>query len=217
MRRSRSTRHASPKAAYRRIPVQAAWTAPTARMRSIQLRAEVQSSWATPWSTAAPASAGTETRAIAQGIGGVARAGAEQIFGEPLAASDQVHGDHLRVERGEAIQGGIDRHWDELSRGFNLERFVDHEEEVGHVLVEVQHRAEDIIELVAAHGGGRVGLSAFRAKSHGQAWHPFESSLETLRHHHPAAASRGRAGISFCRCTCRRPLRGQCVSCASGP
>ena len=43
-----------------------AWTAPTARISSIQLRAAVQSPLATPWFTAAPASAGTATRAAAQ-------------------------------------------------------------------------------------------------------------------------------------------------------
>ena len=40
-----------------------ACTAPTSRIRNIQLRAAVQSAFATPWLTAAPASAGTATRA----------------------------------------------------------------------------------------------------------------------------------------------------------
>ena len=46
--------------------MQIACTAPTARIRNIQLRAELQSALATPWSTAAPASDGTATRATAQ-------------------------------------------------------------------------------------------------------------------------------------------------------
>jgi hypothetical protein len=82
--------------------------------------------------------------------------GAKQVFGQSAAAGHQVEGHHFGLKRGELVNIGLDGDGRQLPRGFDLERFVDSDVEIGHVLVRVQHRAQNLIEFFSSHGGGKA-------------------------------------------------------------
>jgi hypothetical protein len=61
----------------------------------------------------------------------------------------------ISVWNGVSFDGRVEGTGLQFAKGLHLERLVHGEQQVGHFRLRFQHRAEDVIEFVAAHRLGR--------------------------------------------------------------
>ncbi len=86
-----------------------------------------------------------ETGLVGKGIGGVARTVAQQVFNLPQIITHDVQRHHFGLKRRELFDGRIQLDRLEFTKGFDLGRAVDREENVRNLRLGSQHRGEDLV------------------------------------------------------------------------
>src|SRR3989454_646025 len=93
-----------------------------------------------------------EARLAGQEVRRVARALAQQVLGETPVVVDQVQCEDLGPERRQVLDRGLDGDRHQLAGGLHLQRPLTRDVEVRHVVVRLQHHAQQVVDLGFPHG-----------------------------------------------------------------